>query len=113
MGTWAHRPTISLCCPCVLCLLRRLSSSPPHRSKHQGCSFYILVLLETKLRNTSERKLRNLENLPHFWQFLYNKKKTMTEKISRSRFWQKKKKRGKKIPLPLFWKKKKKKKKKK
>ena len=46
--TITHRPTISLCCPCVLCLLRRLSSSPPHRSKDQGCSFYIVVLLETK-----------------------------------------------------------------
>merc|ERR1712105_298551 len=30
--------------------------TPPHRSKDQGWSFYILVLLE---KNTFERKLRN------------------------------------------------------
>ena len=83
--TITHRPTISLslCSVTMLPLCPVSPPPPPHRSKDQGWSFYILVLLE---KNTFERKLRNLANLPHFLQFLYNKKKRWRWKFFVHRF---------------------------
>merc|ERR1712030_119102 len=120
--TITHRPTISLCCPCVLCLLRRLSSSPSPPEQRPGVLVLHFSTFRNKIHLNQNYEIHLNENyeiwkICHiFGNFYIIKKKTIEEKISPSRFLEKKKKKKKKkkkISPSCFLGKKKKKKKKK